>query len=80
MPFEKVDDAIDEVILRAGVERPDVIVEVAEPLTCKTPAMVVEPVFPMENKVVVAKLLVVDEILKSESAFEVEAANRERRP
>ena len=41
---------------------------------------VVEPVFPMEKSVVVAKLLVVELILKSESAFEVEAANRERRP
>ena len=41
---------------------------------------VVEPVLEIVKSVVVAKLLVVEEILKSESALEVEAANRDRRP
>ena len=41
---------------------------------------VVEPVFEMLKSVEVEKLLVVEEMLKSERAFEVEAAKSERSP
>ena len=41
---------------------------------------VVEPVFDMEKSVEVAKLLVVEEMVKSESAFVVDAAKMETSP
>jgi hypothetical protein len=58
MPLANVELAAVPVMLRYGVERPEWMVEVAEPATLRTPEMVVLPVLEMEKRVlvVVAKL------------------------
>ena len=63
-PLLAVEVAVAPVRFRYGTLRPEAIVEVAEPPTFRSPAIVVEPVLETAKRVVVAKLAVVEEIEK----------------
>jgi hypothetical protein len=65
MPLAKVDEAVEETMLRTSAWRPFAKVEVAVPATFRSPLMVVLPVLSTWKSVVVAKEAVEEPMRKS---------------